>query len=126
MSGDAFPPQSRAADAATPSAPRLVLITAPDPETGLRLARELVGARLAACANLVPGLTSVYRFEGQVHEEPEALLIVKTTFAHVPAIEAHLAEHHPYDVPECVALAPDHVEAKYLSWLRAETTQEPA
>jgi periplasmic divalent cation tolerance protein len=126
MSEDASAPQARAAFETAKDGPRLVLITAPDPETGLRLSRELVGARLAACGNLVPGLTSVYRFEGQVHEDPEVLLIVKTTAAHLPAIEAHLAQHHPHDVPECIALAPDRVEPKYLAWLRTETAGEDA
>jgi periplasmic divalent cation tolerance protein len=103
------------------ASPRVVLVTAPDPESATRLARGLVEARLAACVNVLPGVTSVYRWEGAVHEDGEVLLVVKTRAAHLPALEAHLAAHHPYDVPECVALAPDRVEARYLAWLQGET-----
>lgn len=102
-------------------APRVVLITAPDLEVGRVLARTLVGARAAACVNLVPGLTSVYRWQGEVQEDPEVLLVAKTTCGRMAELEALLAEHHPYDVPECVALAPASVEASYLAWLVGET-----
>lgn len=99
-----------------------MLTTAPDAETASRLARELVERRLAACVNLLPGATSVYRWEGAVREEGEVLLIVKTTGERLPAVEAFLAERHPYDVPELIALEPDHVEPKYLDWLLRESS----
>jgi periplasmic divalent cation tolerance protein len=102
-------------------APRVVLVTAPDEDVARRLAREFVGRRLAACANLLPGVRSVYRWEGEVQEDAEVLLVLKTVAGRLPALEAALAELHPYDVPECVALEPASVEAKYLDWLRAET-----
>ena len=99
---------------------RAVLVTAPDVETGKRLARALVEQRLAACVNLVPGLVSVYRWDGEVCEDGEVLLVVKTTAARLPEVEALLEREHPYDVPECVALAPAAVEAKYRAWLLGE------
>lgn len=102
-------------------AARLVLITAPDQDCALRLARALIEARLAACVNLVNGVTSVYRWQGAIEEAREVLMLVKTTGARLPALEARLIELHPYDVPECVALAPSEVEARYLKWLRTET-----
>jgi periplasmic divalent cation tolerance protein len=102
-------------------APRVVLITCPDPESGRALARQLVERRLVACVNLVPGITSIYRYEGQVHEDAEVLLVCKTVAEHVERLEEALVELHPYDVPECVALAPERVEARYLEWLRGET-----
>ena len=111
---------ARMSEAVPGAAPRVVLVTAPDREVALELARELVGRRLAACVNLVPGVTSVYRWEGAVQEDPEVLLVCKTTAARIEAFERALAELHPYDVPECVALAPDSVEAGYLSWLRGQ------
>ena len=104
------------------SHPRLVLVTAPDIEIATMIARTLVEDRLAACANILPGLTSVYRWEGEVQEEAETLIIVKTRADHVERIEERLGEIHPYDVPECIALAPDRVEAKYLAWLIDATT----
>jgi periplasmic divalent cation tolerance protein len=100
--------------------PRLVLTTAPDAELARGLARELVASRLAACVNVLVGATSFYRWEGEVQEEAEVLLIVKTTVSRTPALEAFFAAHHPYDVPELVAIDPAHVEAKYLSWLLQE------
>ena len=104
-----------------PTAPRLVFVTAPDRETARSLARGLVEARLAACANLIEGVTSVYRWQGAVEEEAEVLLVIKTTADRVAALERRLADEHPYDVPECVAVEPASVEARYLAWLREQT-----
>jgi len=101
--------------------PRVVLITAPAGEPALALARGLIERRLAACVNLIGGVTSVYRWEGALAEDPETLCVAKTTADRVPEIERWLAANHPYDVPECVALAPASVEARYLEWLAAET-----
>lgn len=116
MSADVSPDASRA---------RIVLVTAPDEAVARKLARALVDGRLAACVNLVPRVTSIYRWRDAVEEASEVLLVIKTTTERLPEIERTLAEQHPYDVPECIALVPEHVEATYLSWLveqvRAET-----
>lgn len=106
-----------------PDEARVVLVTAPDDAVAQRLADGLVSARLAACVNIVPGLRSVFRWEGEVCSETEVLLIAKTTAERVPEIESFLAEHHPYDCPECVALAVAAVEAAYLAWLRGEVAR---
>lgn len=100
---------------------RVAFVTAPDREVGRRLARGLVESHAAACVNLVPGVSSVYRWKGGVEENDEVLLIVKTTAARMAAVEAYLDTEHPYDVPECVAFAPRTVEDKYLRWWRSET-----
>lgn len=102
-----------------PDDARLVFVTAPDEAVARRLADGLVAARLAACVNILPGLRSVYHWEGEVHSATEVLLLAKTTAERVPEIESFLDEHHPYDCPECVALATASVEAAYLAWLRA-------
>jgi len=99
------------------AAPRVVLVTAPDAEHARRVARALVEERLVACANLVPGVTSVYRWEGAVQEDAEVLLVLKTRAGRLEALEARLGELHPYDVPEFVAIEPGHVGALYLAWL---------
>ena len=104
------------------SLPRLVLVTAPDMESAKRIARSFVEERLAACANVLPGLTSVYRWEGDVVEDAEVLIIFKTRAGLLGRFEERLGEIHPYDVPECVALAPDRVQATYLAWLIDATT----
>ena len=112
------------ADAATGSATRVVLITTPDPGVARSIARRLVEERLAACANIVPGITSIYRWEGALQEDPEVLIVLKTVASHLPSIERRLAELHPYDVPECIALGPERVEATYLAWLVDATRDE--
>lgn len=103
-------------------APLLVLSTAPDARVADQLARGLVEARLAACVNLLPGATSVYRWEGRVESAEEVLMVIKTTAQRWSALQAHLAAHHPYQLPECVAIRPDAVEARYLAWMRAESS----
>ena len=101
---------------AADDAPLVVLVTAPDAEVADRLAAALVERRIAACVNLVPGVTSVYRWEGAVQCDPEVLLLVKTTAARLRELEDLLQREHPYDTPECVAVEPTAVEARYLAW----------
>lgn len=107
-----------------PNAPvraAVVLVTVPDLETGRRLARGLLEERLAACVNLVPGVTSLYRWKGALEEAGELLLVIKTLRARVGALEARVRALHPYTVAEFVVLEPAHVSAPYLDWLVAET-----
>jgi periplasmic divalent cation tolerance protein len=104
-----------------PTDARVVLVTAPDRATGEALARELVRRRVAACVNVLDGVTSVYRWRGAVEEAREVLLVAKTTAARYAEFERSLGELHPYEVPECVALAPVAVAAKYFAWLAEET-----
>jgi len=96
---------------------RVVLTTAPDRETALELARGLVERRLAACVNVVDGVTSVYRWRAAIEEQREVLLVIKTVRGRLEALERDLADRHPYDVPECIALDPRRVEERYLAWL---------
>ena len=110
--------------APAPDDPALVLVTAPDLATARALARAAVEERLAACANLVPGVTSVYRWQGAIEEAAEVLHVVKTTRARLAALEDRLRALHPYSVPEFVVLDPAHVAAPYRAWLRAETGVE--
>jgi periplasmic divalent cation tolerance protein len=101
--------------------PCIVLVTAPDMRVAEDLARELVGSGALACANLVDGMKSIYRWKGSIETASEVLLIGKTTRARAADVERCLARAHPYEVPECVFLAPSRVEAKYLRWLVDET-----
>jgi periplasmic divalent cation tolerance protein len=101
----------------TPTPIVVVLVTAPVGGVAETLARGIIEQSLAACVNIVPGVTSVYRWQDRVEVEPEALLICKTTGAAIPALEAHIRAHHPYDTPEFVVLDPSHVEARYGAWL---------
>ncbi len=97
---------------------RVVLITYPESaEVPARdFARQLVEQGLAACVNLVP-VASVYRWQGQIEEDQELLLVVKTRAQDLEALERFVHEHHPYSVPEFVVLTPEHVAPAYLKWL---------
>jgi len=99
----------------------VVLVTAPGPEEAARLARVLVEERLAACGNVLPGLRSIYRWEGKVREEGEALLLLKTTRARFAALRDRLLALHPYEVPEVLALPVEAGAERYLGWVGAET-----
>lgn len=103
------------------SAVRVVLITVPTQQVARLIARTLVEERLAACVNIVPALTSVYRFEGAIHEDAELLLMVKSVPHRLTALFARVAELHPYQVPECIALSVESGLPKYLEWVAAET-----
>ncbi|MGB7189994.1 MAG: divalent-cation tolerance protein CutA [Acidobacteriaceae bacterium] len=96
---------------------RIALTTVSSHEEGRRLARALVERRLAACVNLVPNLTSVYRWQGTVDEAAETLLLIKTTAEQLSALEAALGELHSYEVPEFLALTPESGSQAYLAWL---------
>jgi periplasmic divalent cation tolerance protein len=99
----------------------VVLVTAPSAETAAGIARALVEERLAACGNVVPGLRSLYRWEGKVHDDAEALLILKTTRSRFPALRDRVLALHPYEAPEVLALPVEEGSEKYLAWVRAET-----
>lgn len=97
----------------------LCLCTCPDAAVARRLAGLLVEARLAACVNILPGLTSVYRWQGAVESAEEALLVIKTDAAHYPALEETLQREHPYELPEVVAVSIAAGSTRYLEWLHA-------
>jgi periplasmic divalent cation tolerance protein len=99
-------------------ATQVVLVTAPSPEVGLSLARTVVDERLAACVNVVPGVTSVYVWEGKREEAAEVLLVIKTEAHRYPALERRLREQHPYSVPEVLALPVEAGSPAYLAWVR--------
>jgi periplasmic divalent cation tolerance protein len=100
---------------------QILLVTAPDAAVGARLARSLVEARLAACVNLLPGLTSIYRWQGAVEEASEVLLLIKTRASLVPRVAERVKQEHPYECPELVALDVQTGLAAYLGWVREET-----
>jgi len=95
----------------------VVLCTCPDASLAARLAAGLVEQGLAACVNILPAIRSIYAWRGEVRDEAEALMIVKTTRRAYPGVEAWLAEHHPYEVPEVLALPVSQGLAAYLDWL---------
>jgi len=98
---------------------RIVLSTCPDAGTAETVARALVDERLAACVNLVPGVRSIYRWQDAVEQADEILMVIKTTAANVDALTARVAQLHPYEVPEVIALEAEGVSDAYLAWLQS-------
>ncbi|HLU68092.1 MAG TPA: divalent-cation tolerance protein CutA [Kofleriaceae bacterium] len=102
----------------------VVLCTFPTGEPAAQAAERLVGERLAACVNLVPGLTSVYRWKGEVTRDEEVLAVIKTTADQFPALKVRLIELHPYECPEVIALEVERGHRPYLDWVRDSTGPE--
>ncbi|MDX6769325.1 MAG: divalent-cation tolerance protein CutA [Elusimicrobiota bacterium] len=100
---------------------RVVLATAPRAKADA-LAKGLVAARLAACASVLPGAVSHYRWEGKVRRDAECLLVIKTRAALFKKLESWVRRHHPYAVPEVLALPVAGGSKPYLAWL-AESTR---
>ncbi|HMT07427.1 MAG TPA: divalent-cation tolerance protein CutA [Pyrinomonadaceae bacterium] len=95
----------------------LVLTTLPNIQEAESLAEMLVTAKLAACVQILPPMTSVYVWEGKLQKESEHLLLIKTLPEKYDEVEAFIAANHSYDVPEIVAIDAARVSAKYLGWL---------
>ena len=98
----------------------IVLTTAPADDRADRLAQQLVDERLAACVNVFPPMTSVYRWNGQVEREAERQLVIKTTRDRVPALEARLKELHSYELPELIVIPVESGSDSYLGWVRGQ------
>ena len=86
-------------------------------------AHALVGQRLAACANILPGMISVYRWEGQLERGAEVAMILKTRSSLADALTGMLRELHPFDVPAIAVIPLEAVDAPYLQWLFGETQE---
>lgn len=103
---------------------RVVLTTVGDRDAAQKLANQLVERRLAACVNIVGPITSVYRWRGQIQNEAEFLLLIKTTAECAERLRAALKALHPYELPECVELAVTGGSEQYLAWVAAEVSGE--
>jgi periplasmic divalent cation tolerance protein len=99
----------------------IVHVTVPSREVGRAIAAALVGERLAACVNIIPGLESVYIWGGAVNADAEELLLIKSRAALVPALAARVDKLHPYGLAEVVAVPVTGGSDKYLSWVRDVT-----
>ncbi|XXF80459.1 divalent-cation tolerance protein CutA [Myxococcaceae bacterium GXIMD 01537] len=103
----------------------VVLVTAPTADKAAELARALVEEQLAACGNIVPGLRSIYRWEGKVQDEPEVLLILKTQAPLFEALRERILALHPYQVPEVLRLGVEAGHPPYLDWIRDSVRKAP-
>ncbi|WP_020159111.1 divalent-cation tolerance protein CutA [Methylobacter marinus] len=100
-----------------PTHHQLILCTCPDRDTADKIARLLVTGRLAACVNILPGILSVYTWQGQVESAQEHLLLIKSSKDRYQALEAAIRDNHPYDVPEIIAVPVEAGLPEYLHWI---------
>lgn len=98
-----------------------ILFATASPDDAPRLVSTLVSEHLIACGNILPGARSIYRWQGEVCDDEEAVLLMETTVDRLAAAMTRLAELHPYDVPKIIALAPTDVLPSYLAWAREMT-----
>ena len=106
------------------SRPVIVLTTLGAQTDAAAFARVLVDECLAACVNILPVMTSVYRWKGTIEEDREQQLVIKTTSDRVKALEARLHELHPYELPEFLVVAATDASAGYMKWLDGATRSE--
>jgi periplasmic divalent cation tolerance protein len=102
----------------------VILTTVPADDRGEAIGQALVDERLAACVNLLPPMTSIYRWRGVVEREMERQMIIKTTRNRVPAVQTRLAALHPYELPEFLVLAVADSSSAYFEWVVNETSEE--
>jgi periplasmic divalent cation tolerance protein len=101
----------------------VVLTTCGSDEDAAELARALVERRAAACVNAVSGVTSTYRWRGEVQQDRETLLIIKTTAPRLAAVEQTIRERSKYELPEVIALPAPAGSAEYLAWVRESVAE---
>ena len=99
----------------------VILVTAINQEEAVRIGEEMVNAKLAACANIIPGIQSIYRWEGKVVKTQEVLLILKSTKPRYRALEKAIKAMHTYETPEIIALPVKEGLDQYIGWVRSET-----
>ncbi len=110
------------AAAQNPDSIIVAFMTAPDGETAKRIGDTLVGEKLAACMNIVPGLRSIYRWKGETCDEGEVLCLLKTRLSVFPALRERILALHPYEVPELIALPVVAASESYAEWVQDSTT----
>jgi periplasmic divalent cation tolerance protein len=98
---------------------QIILCTFPDKKTAEKCARLLIEKKLAACVNILPGITSIYLWEEQIESVQEHLLLIKAGNDFYPVIETMLFKHHPYEIPEIIAVSVERGLPEYLDWIDA-------
>ncbi|MDP4584130.1 MAG: divalent-cation tolerance protein CutA [Verrucomicrobiales bacterium] len=95
-----------------------LITTFADAETARQIGTQLVESQLVACVNVLPGVESIFRWQGEVQLDAEAIALIKTTRGRLEELEAWLQTYHPYEVPEILVLTPESGSARYLQWVR--------
>ena len=99
----------------------VVMVTVKNLKEAIRIGEEMVHMKLAACANVIPGIQSIYRWKGKVAKAQEALLILKSTKPRYRELEKAIKAMHAYEVPEVIALPVTEGLEAYVRWVRVET-----
>jgi len=107
----------------TESRYQLVLTTCPDTPTAETIARGLVEERLAACVNVLPPMRAIYRWRGQLESSEEQLVVIKIRERDYQAVEQYIVQHHPYELPEIVAIPIASGLPGYLAWIENPENQ---
>jgi len=97
---------------------QIVLCTCPNQEVAKQIATELVTDKLAACVNIIPGITSIYCWQGEVISDDEVQLLIKTQNCFFSALKLKINELHPYDIPEIIAIDIQQGDKNYLNWIK--------
>lgn len=100
-----------------PNRYQIILCTCPDKDTAEKIARLLITGKVAACVNILPGITSIYLWQEQIESAQEHLLLIKASKSCYQAIEKTISEHHPYEIPEIIAVPIDNGLSEYLQWI---------
>jgi periplasmic divalent cation tolerance protein len=95
----------------------IVICTSPSLEISNQLAEECVQKKIAACCNIIPGVKSIYEWEGKIEKSEEQLILIKSTEDNFKAIENTINAIHPYDVPEIISVKIDNGNEYYLEWI---------
>lgn len=96
---------------------QLVFCTCPNPESARSLAHKLVANHLAACVNVIPGLVSIYPWQGEIETDNEVLLLIKTHGDRYRELENFIRANHPYELPEVIAVSIEQGSKNYLNWI---------
>ena len=102
----------------------VIFCTVPSQEIGVIIAEDLVSGRYAACVNIVPGITSVYRWKGEVCHDGEYLLVIKSRSSLFRLVRDRITALHPYEVPEIISCRISEVSDKYQNWLAESTLSQ--
>ena len=101
----------------------LCLCTCPDKKNAQSIAKILLEKKLAACVNIIPGIMSMYRWQGKIQQDDEVLLLIKTRAINYSPLEKTIIQHHPYDVPEVLSFNIETGFADYLRWVEKNSDQ---
>ncbi len=98
---------------------QIILCTCPDKESAENIARQLINDKIAACINILPGITSIYTWQGNIETDQEHLLLIKTRKDRFQTVEKSIQTCHPYEIPEIIAIPVENGLAEYLQWIES-------